>query len=84
MGKYDKLLRALNNTSKLTFNEVEGLLKYLGYKEGNKGKTSGSRVEFYRNGQVEKFIIHKPHPSKDVKQYVVKQLLEFLKETGDK
>ncbi|MDO4177449.1 MAG: type II toxin-antitoxin system HicA family toxin [Bacillota bacterium] len=62
-----------------TFEEAETLLKYLEYLRSNKGKTSGSRVMFTRDGYPP-ILLHKPHPQKELKLYQVKQLVEMLEE----
>jgi len=64
-----------------TFNEARRLLISLGYVEYNKGKSSGSRVMFARDGI--KILLHKPHPGNVMKQYAVRQLKEQLESTGE-
>lgn len=66
-----------------TFEEAKSLLKSLGFIEMNKGKTSGSRVKFYRSKDGKMINLHKPHPEKEMKSYAVKQLYDFLNEIGD-
>ncbi len=47
MTKKDKLVkRFLQIPKDFTFEELISLLKHLGFEMNNKGKTSGSRVEF--------------------------------------
>lgn len=60
------------------YDEAKSLLVSLGFSEKNKGKTSGSRVEFVK-GDVS-LLLHKPHPSGELKLYQVKQLILALKE----
>ena len=64
-----------------TFNEARRLLISLGYVEYNKGKSSGLRVMFARDGI--KILLHKPHPGNVMKQYAVRQLKEQLESTGE-
>ena len=45
---------------------------------GNKGKTSGSRVKFYKGNII--IILHKPHPRKELLEYQIKQMIEKLSE----
>ena len=54
----------------------------MGYIEDNKWKTSGSRIIFVRERDQKKFLLHKPHPDKVMKQYAVKQLKEFVEKEG--
>lgn len=66
-----------------TYIEARNLLVYLGFEEKNKGRTSGSRVLFFRDSDNTKILLHKPHPGNEMKKYAVQQLLEKLKEIGD-
>jgi hypothetical protein len=79
MSKKDKLIKRLKSLpTDFTFEEMQTLLKYLEFKESNKGKTSGSRVLFMRGATP--IMIHKPHPQNEFKEYTLKQVLEILKE----
>lgn len=82
MSQKDKLIEKLKTLPKdFTFDDAETLLKYLEYSRSNKGKTSGSRVMFYRDG-FPPILLHIPHPQKELKAYQVKQLLEILEPEG--
>ena len=82
MSQKDKLIEKLKTLPKdFTFDDAEVLLKYLQYIRSNKGKTSGSRVLFYRDG-FPPILLHKPHPQKELKPYQVRQLLEMLQQEG--
>ena len=82
MSQKDKLIEKMKTLPKdFSFDEAETLLKYLEYIRSNKGKTSGSRVLFYRDG-FPPILLHKPHPQKELKLYQVKQLLELLEQEG--
>jgi len=65
-----------------TFAECETLLSFLGYERINKGKTSGSRVAFVHPATKDKYIMHKPHPRKELLDYQVKALKEKLEKEG--
>ncbi|BCZ26382.1 hypothetical protein EUBC25_04690 [Claveliimonas bilis] len=65
------------------FEEAKRLLEALGFEEFNKGKTSGSRVRFYREEDNAIIDLHKPHPEPEMRKYALKQLVEKLKEYGD-
>ena len=83
MGTKEKLIERLKKQPKdFTLNEVERLLTLLGYVKSNKGKTSGSRILFYKSDKIPLFL-HKPHPRKELKAYSVKQLLTELIKNGD-
>ena len=82
MSSKDKLIaRFLLLPSDFTFDELERLLKALGYTKSNKGKTSGSRVIF-KDKEGHPIMLHKPHPGNIVKQYALRQVLEELENKG--
>ena len=81
MGKLEKLIERLKSNSKdFTFEEMQTLLLALGFELSNKGKTSGSRVKFYKDGVF--IILHKPHPRKELLAYQIKQIVVILSEEG--
>ena len=81
MGKKEKLIKKLLSTPKdFTFEEAVTLLGYFSYIQGNKGKTSGSRVVFSSPAYSTKIIMHKPHLRNELLDYHVKQLIEQLKQ----
>lgn len=55
----------------------------MGFVEYNKGKTSGSRVKFYRKEDQKIILLHKPHPGDIMTPGAVKDLLEFLLGLGE-
>ncbi len=80
MSKKDKLLEKLESKPKdFTYDELKTLLNYLGFYENDKGKTSGSRVEF-KDIMNRKIRLHKPHPGNILKLYQIKKILDKLKE----
>jgi len=77
VGKKDKLIERLKSNPKdFTFDEMRKLLESLGFEMSNKGKTSGSRVQFMK-GRIP-IILHKPHPRKELLEYQIKQVIEIL------
>ncbi len=79
MGKKEKLIERIRRLPRdFTYNEAATLLTALGFVEDNKGSTSGSRVQFRKEGISQTLMLHKPHPQKELKPYVVRQLLEYL------
>jgi len=78
MGTKDKLFERFKRQPKdFTFNELIRLFQVLGFEVNQKGKTSGSRIEFINNEKELSFGAHKPHPDSVIKSYVMKQVLEF-------
>ena len=83
MAKSKKLVkRLLSNPKDFTFAELETLLAGFGFQLSNTGATSGSAVRFinYKAGQI--IRLHKPHPSPVLKQYLVKFIINELKQGG--
>lgn len=77
MSKKEKLIaRLLNRPKDFTYDEVRSLLCALGFEERNKGKTSGSRIEYVKGKDT--ILLHKPHPSGVLKPYQVKQIIDTL------
>lgn len=84
MSKKEKLIKRLKTIpNDFTFEEATALLKSYGYELYTKGKTSGSRVLFYRSNDKRKIMLHKPHPKSIMKEYSVRDLLETLIFNGD-
>ena len=83
MAKSTKLLqRLLGNPRDFTFRELETLLTGFGFQLSNAGGTSGSAVRFvnFKTGHI--IRLHKPHPSPVLKQYLVKFVINELKQGG--
>lgn len=84
MSKIEKAKERLRQQPKdYTYTEARNLLVALGFEERNKGRTSGSRVRFYRTKDEAIIDLHKPHPSDIMKEYSVKQLKAVLLEYGE-
>ncbi len=79
MSKNDKIVeRFMTFPKDFTFDEMEKLLTNFGYVKSNKGKTSGSRVMFKKDGSAP-ILLHKPHPGNIMKEYALKQVYDILK-----
>jgi len=77
MSTKSKLIERFRQFPKdFTFDEVVRLFLLLGFTVDNKGKTSGSRVEFVKG--EESFHLHKPHPSKIIKETSLKKIYRYL------
>ena len=82
MGTKEKLIERFKRQPKdFTFDEMTKLLEYFGFDKCNKGKTSGSRVIFKKEG-AQPIMLHKPHPGNIVKSYAIKQVYDYLTEFG--
>lgn len=80
MSKKEKIVERLKSRPKdFTYDEARQLLNMFGFVEYNKGKTSGSKVEFI-NEYNKKIELHKPHPGNILKIYQVNKILVLFKE----
>lgn len=83
MGTKEKLIDRLRSLPvDFTFDEVARLLHLFGYKQSNKGKTSGSRVLFI-DERNRKILLHRPHPGNILKRYALENVIEKLIRNGD-
>lgn len=82
LSKQEKLIARLKTIPKdFTFDEMKSLLFSLGFQLSNKGKTSGSRVQFVNDKIVIGF--HKPHDNGNImKEYQLKQIVATLEMEG--
>ena len=81
MSKKEKLIARLKSKPRdFKFSEAKTLLGLCGYVMTNSGKTSGSRICFYRGQKA--FRMHKPHPRKELFDYQVKELIDELSKEG--
>ena len=84
MSKIDKAKERLSSRPKdYTYSEAKYLLSQLGYEEFQKGKTSGSRVKFYRATEQHIILLHKPHPGDVMSMGAIKDLANRLEEMGE-
>ena len=75
--------RILSLPKDYTYTEAKSLLSHKGFTEYNKGKTSGSRVKFYREKDGKIIMLHKPHPQDIMDMGALKSLVKFLKEINE-
>ena len=84
MSKIEKAIARLKSIPRdYTYSEAKYLLGQLGFAESSKGKTSGSRVKFYRVSDGRIILLHKPHPSDIMSVASVRDLAEYLQEIGE-
>ena len=84
MSKLEKAKERIRSKPKdYTYNEAKYLLSQLGFKEYNKGKTSGSRVKFYRKEDQKVILLHKPHPGNIMSVGAAVDLADFLFDLGE-
>lgn len=79
MTTKDKTLARLKTRPKdFTYQEAKSILLGMGFVEFSKGKTSGSRVAFVREDNLQKFLLHKPHPGDVLPYSTTKNLADFI------
>ena len=84
MSKKEKqIARLLSKPKDFTLDELTTLLNAIGYKKDNKGKTQGSRVAFINPKTAGIIRLDKPHPGNVLKTYLVKYVINKLKESGE-
>lgn len=84
MSRLEKARERIRSKPKdYTYSEAKTLLEGLGFVEYNKGKTSGSRVKFFRMADKAKIMLHKPHPGDEMTPGAVSDLVRFLIEMGE-
>lgn len=84
MSKFEKAKERIRSKPKdYTYDEVKYLLSQMGFEEYNKGKTSGSRVKFYRKEDKKAILLHKPHPGNIMRRGAIEDLVEFLTSLGE-
>lgn len=84
MSKLDKAKARIKTKPKdYTYTEAKALLSQLNFEEYTKGKTSGSRIKFYRKEDKKIILLHKPHPGDVMKIGAVRELMDFLDDLGE-
>lgn len=82
MSRQEKALsRLLSIPNDFTWDELIKVLASYGYEESIGGKTGGSRRKFINQGK-DIISLHKPHPSRIVKNYAIREVIGLLKEKG--
>lgn len=82
MGRKEKLIARLQQRPKdFTWDELTNLLKSLGYEQKKPKKTAGSRRRFV-HPKAPTITLHRPHPHRVVKMYVINDILELLRREG--
>lgn len=84
MSRFEKAKERLRSRPKdYTYSDAKDLLFQLGFNEFNKGKTSGSRVKFYRVSDQKIILLHKPHPGDEMSVGAIRDLAKRLEEIGE-
>ena len=78
MARRDKLIRRFRDRPRdFTWQELVRLLEGAGYAEVGTGRSGGSRRRFV-HPDAPAISLHKPHPGRIVKMYVIDDVLRLL------
>lgn len=82
MSKLEKEIERLKSKPKnFTYDEAKRILNNFRFIENNKGKTSGSRVQFINKKNII-IELHKPYPKNILKPYQINIIINKLKNGG--
>lgn len=83
MTRSDKLIaQLLSCPSTYRFADFLKVMASYGFEMDSKGKTSGSRVRFYRPSDGRMFVMHAPHPSDELTAGTIRNIVRFLQDVG--
>ena len=84
MSKWEKAKKRIKDKPRdYTYSEARALLGHMGFKEYQKGRTSGSRVKFFRAKDEKVVLLHKPHPGDIMDRGAVADLADYLTSIGE-
>ena len=63
--------------------EMDALSKPCGSGRNNRGKTSGSTIQYVHQATRKVFTYHRPYPGNIIKPYVLKAARKFLQGVGE-
>ena len=83
MTRVEKLARQLMARPRtFRFDDAVRVMAWYGFDLDEKGKTSGSRMRFYREDDGRMMLMHIPHPGDELRSAAVRELASFLREAG--
>ncbi|WP_080797949.1 type II toxin-antitoxin system HicA family toxin [Arabiibacter massiliensis] len=83
MTRVEKLVeRLMSRPRTFRFDDAVRVMSWHGFELDEKGKTSGSRVRFYRESDGRILLMHMPHPSGELKAAAVREMASFLEDVG--
>ena len=84
MGKKDILIeRFLSMPKDFEQREMDTLMNQCGCARNNRGRTSGSAIEYVHQATQRVFTYHRPHPGNIIKPYILKAARQFLRDVGE-
>lgn len=83
MTRADKLIaQLLCCPSTYRFADFLKVMASYGFEMDTKGRTSGSRIRFYRQSDGRIFVMHAPHPSDELTAGTIRNIVRFLQDAG--
>lgn len=82
MAKHEKIIKRLTanpTPSGIKWDELKTALEGLGFELQN---NQGSRRKFVHKTSKAVISLHEPHPQPEVKQYVIRQVVDTLRSLG--
>lgn len=84
MGKKETLTaRLLSMPKDFEQREMDALMGQCDCIKNNRGKTSGSAIQYVHQATQKVFTYHRPHPGNIIKPYVLKAAKQFLQSVGE-
>ena len=79
MTQIQKLIEKLmRRPTTFPYKDFAKIMEHLGFVVEEKGKTSGSRVRFYRERDERVLLLHIPHPGNELKAGTIRNIVAFL------
>lgn len=83
MTRVEKLAQQLMACPRtFRFDDAVRVMAWCGFALEGKGKTSGSRIRFYRESDGRMMLMHLPHPGDELRAAAVREMAAFLKDVG--
>lgn len=84
MGRKETLTaRLLSMPKDFEQREMDALMNQCGCVRNNRGKTSGSTIQYVHQATRKVFTYHRPYPGNIIKPYVLKAARKFLQGVGE-
>ena len=84
MSKKEKAQkRLLSKPKDYTIDELDTLMMMSNCQKANRGKTSGSAIEYIHTKTQMALYLHSPHPRRELKEYMLVKAINFLKSVDE-
>lgn len=84
MSRKENLVSRLKSRPRdFSIQELDTLMSLCNCEKRNRGKTSGSAIEYIHTQTKHIYSIHQPHPGNEIKICYIKRIISFLTEIGE-